>query len=137
MKKIEAAGGLVINENNEFLCIFRRGKWDLPKGKIDGGETPEIASIREVKEETGILHLSINDYICETSHTYYDHYFKEEVLKIIYWYKMYALSTEILIPQLSEDIEKIQWISLHNISLISHNTYPSIIHVLQQFNKLN
>src|SRR6267154_620027 len=36
---IEAAGGLVQNEKNEWLIIFRRGKWDLPKGKIEGDET--------------------------------------------------------------------------------------------------
>ena len=52
--KIIAAGGLVTNENNELLMIFRRGKWDLPKGKLDKGETIEECAIREVEEETGI-----------------------------------------------------------------------------------
>ena len=38
---ILAAGGLVTNENNEILLIFRRGKWDLPKGKLEKGEKLE------------------------------------------------------------------------------------------------
>ena len=135
MKKIEAAGGLVINEKNEILCIFRRGKWDLPKGKIENGETPEIAAIREVKEETGIIELNIHSFICETSHIYFDTYIQEEVLKIVYWYKMNALSTEILIPQITEDIEKIEWISLTHISNILNNTYPSITQIIQSFAK--
>ena len=41
-KYIEAAGGFIKNENDEYLFIFRRGKWDLPKGKLEKGETPEI-----------------------------------------------------------------------------------------------
>ena len=53
-QSIEAAGGIIISEKGELLMIFRRGKWDLPKGKIDQGETPPQAAIREVKEETGL-----------------------------------------------------------------------------------
>ena len=35
---IKAAGGIVRNKNNELLFIFRKGKWDLPKGKVDKNE---------------------------------------------------------------------------------------------------
>jgi 8-oxo-dGTP pyrophosphatase MutT (NUDIX family) len=57
MKKmiIKAGGGIVVNEQNEVLLIYRRGKWDLPKGKLDDGETIEECALREVKEETGLL----------------------------------------------------------------------------------
>ncbi|MBM3413275.1 MAG: NUDIX hydrolase, partial [Bacteroidetes bacterium] len=37
-KKILAGGGVVVNENNQVLFIFRRKKWDLPKGKLDPEE---------------------------------------------------------------------------------------------------
>src|SRR6476661_1663707 len=35
---IEAAGGIVQNDRKDLLFIFRRGKWDLPKGKMEKGE---------------------------------------------------------------------------------------------------
>ena len=54
LKSIIAAGGIVMNKNNEVLLIHRRGKWDLPKGKLDCGETIEDTAVREVSEEVGI-----------------------------------------------------------------------------------
>ncbi|QQS63451.1 MAG: NUDIX domain-containing protein [Chitinophagaceae bacterium] len=53
-KIVEAAGGIVQNENKEILFIYRRNKWDLPKGKIEKKELPENAAAREIEEETGI-----------------------------------------------------------------------------------
>ena len=51
---IEAAGGLVQNSNGDYLIIFRYGKWDLPKGKLETNERIQDAALREVSEETGI-----------------------------------------------------------------------------------
>ena len=45
---MEAAGGIVVNEELSLLMIFRNGKWDLPKGKIEQGEDPDTAAIRGV-----------------------------------------------------------------------------------------
>ena len=58
-REIEAAGGIVNNEKGEYLFISRNGKWDLPKGKIESGETPEEAATREVNEECSIGDLTI------------------------------------------------------------------------------
>ena len=58
-KFLEAAGGLVQNEAGQYLMIFRRGKWDLPKGKVEPSETPVEAGLREVEEETGISGLTV------------------------------------------------------------------------------
>ena len=55
---VQAGGGLVRNQSGKMLFIFRKGKWDLPKGKIDKGETLEKGAKREVKEETGVKNLS-------------------------------------------------------------------------------
>ncbi|MDP3432455.1 MAG: NUDIX domain-containing protein, partial [Bacteroidota bacterium] len=52
--EIPAAGGLVKSSGQSLLFIKRLGVWDLPKGKIDMDETPEIAAIREVEEECGV-----------------------------------------------------------------------------------
>ncbi len=59
-----SAGGLVIDTTGtKGLLIGRKDLkdqkkerllWSLPKGHIEAGETPEMAAIREVQEETGI-----------------------------------------------------------------------------------
>ena len=77
MKKIIAGGGLVLNEKNELLMIFRRGKWDLPKGKLDDDESIEQCAMREVKEETGIANLALVKFIGITNHEYFDNWIKE------------------------------------------------------------
>ena len=60
---VEAAGGYVVRRtpkgNLKVLTIFRRGLWDLPKGKLDPGESPEKGAVREVSEEVGIKKKSI------------------------------------------------------------------------------
>ena len=56
---VQAGGGIVVHENGKMLFIFRKGKWDLPKGKVDKGETIEAAAIREVEEETGVQNLRL------------------------------------------------------------------------------
>ena len=72
LKTIIAAGGLVFNEKNELLMIYRRGKWDLPKGKLDEGERIEDCAVREVMEETGINRINISNKIGETYHAYFE-----------------------------------------------------------------
>lgn len=103
---IVAAGGCVFNSKGELLVIYRRKSWDLPKGKIDEGETPQIAAVREVQEETGVLNLSVSYEITQTWHTYRQ---KKRILKHTYWYEMNTSDVN-LIPQLEEDIEEARWV---------------------------
>jgi ADP-ribose pyrophosphatase YjhB (NUDIX family) len=105
---IEAAGGLIFNtERSKILFIYRRGKWDLPKGKIDEGESIKKAAWREVAEECGLKTHRIEDHLCDTYHIY-EHKGKL-ILKKTYWYIMSA-EEETLIPQAEEDITKAEWI---------------------------
>jgi ADP-ribose pyrophosphatase YjhB (NUDIX family) len=106
---IEAAGVLIFNtERTKILMIYRRGKWDLPKGKIDEGESIKKAAWREVAEECGLKTHRIEDHYTDTYHIY-EH--KEKlILKKTYWYVMSA-EEEILTPQAEEDITKAEWIS--------------------------
>lgn len=106
-KSIEAAGGLVRNEAGDILVIYRRGVWDLPKGKIDKGEKPKEAAVREVQEETGLRSVSIKVPLINTYHTYRLKSGRR-VLKKTYWYIMDAEHQE-LIPQAEEEIEKAIW----------------------------
>ena len=109
---IEAAGGIV-RKQSQILFIFRLGKWDLPKGKLEKGENPEEASIREVEEECGVT-ASLAGKIGETWHTYKDRK-DREVLKCTHWYAMDCQSDEALSPQTEEDIQEVRWVEASQV----------------------
>jgi len=132
-KKIIAAGGLVTNEKNELLMMFRRGKWDLPKGKVDEGETLEIAAIREVQEETGIKNISLGKFIDVTNHEYFEKRLNSDVMKETHWFAMHVDGESKLIPQTEEDIEKIIWADEEELKECLKNTYQSIKEIIEKF----
>lgn len=129
-KILEAAGGLVYNETGEVLMIFRRDFWDLPKGKIDPGESKEQAAVREVEEETGLQNIQLGSQLTETYHTYRTKKGKR-ILKRTYWFRMDAPNQK-LIPQAEEDIEQAIWQDLDTFLATSPVIYKSILEVLQQ-----
>ena len=126
---ITAGGGLVKNENGEYLFIFRRGKWDLPKGKLDEGETIEACALREVQEETGLQHVQLMAPLITTWHTYHER--GQFLLKESVWYRMEASTAEALVPQTEEDIQTLQWVAPQDIPALLDNTFPSIVDVLK------
>lgn len=128
---IPAAGGLVFNDKGEALLIFRRGSWDLPKGKIDPGESPEEAAVREVQEETGLKQVSLHELIATTYHTY-RHKKDGRVLKPTYWYRMSA-PEQALTPQAEEGIEQAVWQPIGAfLNQKGLTVYPNIVDVLRQ-----
>jgi 8-oxo-dGTP pyrophosphatase MutT (NUDIX family) len=131
---IIAAGGLVQNTTGEILLIFRRGFWDLPKGKLDAGELIPECAIREVQEETGIQTLDLGPLICTTKHTYFDTWLNQDVEKHTHWYAMLSLANETLVPQTEEDIEKIEWVPVNELPQYLLQTYPTIRTVFEAFN---
>src|SRR5574343_643404 len=126
MKVIVAGGGLLLNENNELLMIFRRGCWDLPKGKLDNGETIEACALREVEEETGVGNLVSGGLLGITLHQYFDPYIKEEVIKETHWYAMNVMGRPALIPQTEEDITDIRWVPLQEVPALLENSFDTI-----------
>ena len=67
---VEAAGGLVYNNKREILFIYRNGKWDIPKGRIEKNESHQEAAVREVEEETGIEGLEVKKFLTTTYHVF-------------------------------------------------------------------
>lgn len=128
---IEAAGGIVQNKEKDILFIFRKGKWDLPKGKMEKGEIPETCAEREIEEETGVVKLKLKKKICDTYHTYED--FGKHMLKISHWYYFTCTGKQTLVPQTEEDITDIQWIATKEIKKPVSNTYETIKDVLRDF----
>jgi len=127
-KLIYAAGGLIKHEN-KFLFIYRLNTWDLPKGKLEMGESPDEAAIRECEEECGITQLSIRNELPSTFHIYM--YKGKFTLKKTFWYSMTTMHQGLLVPQLEEKIEKVEWLDKKKINeIVLKNTYPAILDVI-------
>lgn len=126
---IQAAGGLIRNSQDAVLMIYRRGKWDLPKGKLDKGETLEECALREVQEETGLKQVALTSFIVTTYHTYEE--FGKHILKESYWYNMQATAAEETKPQTEEDIMQIEWVRPGDIQQKLSNSFPSIMDVMK------
>ena len=129
---IIAAGGLVTNAEGQLLMIFRRGKWDLPKGKLDEGESIEACAVREVEEETGVTNIILGQLLGKTHHEYFDKWQNADVIKETWWYSMQAKGIPALIPQTEEDIENIEWCSKEKVKVYLQNSYDNIISIVQQ-----
>lgn len=129
-KIILAAGGLVLNPNNDVLMIFRRGFWDLPKGKLDAGETIEACAVREVMEETGLVQVHLDRFLLKTQHTYFDKYIGKEVIKETHWYAMHIDTFQNGKPQAEEDIEKIDWVRKDQLSTYLEKSFSTIQEVI-------
>ena len=127
---IDAAGGVVKNEDGNVLMIYRRGKWDLPKGKCDDGEDIADCALREVTEETGLHKISLGEKICDTYHIYSQ--YNQNLLKRTAWYHMHGTVKETLVPQAEENIQEARWISLSDINPMLRKTYDAIKEVLTQ-----
>ena len=122
--KVKAAGGVVINDKGKVLLIHRRGKWDLPKGKLDPGEKKKEGAIREVMEETGVDDLSIEAKFGKTYHIFFRN--KVPCLKETHWYLMRTNWNGELIPQAEEDIVKAEWVKRSKLQKLRSETYDSL-----------
>lgn len=125
---VVAAGGVVSNALGQILFIYRRGCWDLPKGKLDPGETLEACAIREVQEETGLQHLSITAPLGSTWHVYTEK--GQLILKESVWFKMTSHQANDLMPQTEEDIVEARWVGADELPTILAGAYPSIREVM-------
>jgi 8-oxo-dGTP pyrophosphatase MutT (NUDIX family) len=131
---IEAGGGLVMNDEGHYLFIFRRNKWDLPKGKSEKGEPISDTAVREVREETGIEVSRVLNSIGVTYHAYHeaDLFF----LKKTYWFLMQYSGKQKPVPQISEDITRIKWLGNEEIhKVVMKNTFPNIADLLNTYVK--
>ncbi len=125
---IFAAGGFVLNENEEVLMMFRRGKWDLPKGKQDKNELPEDCAVRETEEETGLRNIKLISPLLTTYHTYHEG--SRYILKETSWFKMKITGEQKLIPQTEEDISKLEWVKKDGMKKYQSNSFSSVQDVL-------
>ena len=128
---IEAAGGIVQNAKKEVLFIHRLGKWDLPKGKIEKGENPQLAAEREITEETGVKSLQLTEAICRTYHIYFA--FEKWHLKMTHWFHFTTSGKQQLSAQEEENITEVKWIPTIDMKKPMANTYQNIKDVIATY----
>jgi 8-oxo-dGTP pyrophosphatase MutT (NUDIX family) len=128
-KQQEAAGGLVLNPQKKVLAMYRRGCWDMPKGKTEKGETLIETAVREVQEETGLQQLDVQKFLLTTYHSFWQPQKQRRVLKISHWFLMQTADTK-LVPQAEEDIEILEWVDYQDFVQNKTPIYPNILDVL-------
>ena len=128
-KLVKAAGGFVQNETGDVLMMFRRGKWDLPKGKLERNESTEDGAVRETEEETGLTNIKLISPLITTYHTYHEG--SKFIIKESTWFKMRVIGEQKLVPQTAEQITKVEWVNKNDLSKYLDNTFPSVKDVLE------
>ena len=118
---IEAAGGIVNNPDGDVLFIKRLGKWDLPKGKMEKGESREESAVREIEEETGLRDVELVRFINTTYHIYVERN-GDKVLKCTHWFEMNFDGEDTSKPQIEEGITEVAW---KNTAQIENEVFPS------------
>lgn len=130
-----AAGGVVEDERGRLLAIKRLGRWDLPKGKVERGESVDVGAVREVQEECGLREVMLIRPLTCTWHTYERK--GEQHLKRTDWFLMRASSSEELTAQSEEDIEEVRWLDEAGVRMMETDTYPSLLPVLKAWRTLS
>ena len=130
---IIAAGGLVVNDQ-KIIMIYRNGKWDLPKGKLEEGESIDVCARREVQEECGLNDLEIMTKLTNTYHTYEQN--GRAILKETHWYLMSSSQNSGLLPQIEEGIDEVKWVNKGDITTYLENTFENIKRVFESYNGL-
>ncbi len=133
-EEVPAAGGLVLNEENEILMIFRRGSWDLPKGKLEKKEKIKECAVREVEEECGLNNVKLDKKLTVTHHLY--NLKGKGSIKPSHWFLMHVDGKPKLKPQKEEDIEKAVWVTRKEAEKLLKKAFPSIVEVFKAYDKL-
>ena len=128
---IVAAGGMVFNPSGDLLMMIRKGMWDMPKGKLEEGESIDNCATREVTEETGLSSITIGEKLSISYHTYF--YNDQLVVKPSHWYKMNFTGIEIPKPQIEEYISEIRWVKKDEAKKLLDSMFPSIQEMIIRF----
>ncbi|MCQ9637599.1 NUDIX domain-containing protein [Chryseobacterium sp. WG14] len=130
---IEAAGGIVSNPEGEILFIKRLGKWDLPKGKMEKGESQEESAVREIEEETGLKDVELVQFINTTYHIYVERN-GEKILKCTHWFEMNFNGEATFKPQAEEGITEVAWKKRQQIeNEVFPSTFKNIKLIIKDF----
>jgi len=133
---IESAGGLVCNRYHHILLMFKRGKWDMPKGRVEEGQSIEKSALREVEEETGLSQskITVQGKLVSTWHT--THHHNTKYLKKTHWFLMrYDGNDDDTDPQIEEGIIECRWVHLSDLPHYRELLIPRINYVVDFWDK--
>lgn len=130
-KWVEAAGGVATNVSGDLLMIHLRGRWDLPKGHVEQGESSRVAAQREVEEETGIRAEVVGDAPLAYSYHTYNTYGEWELKRTAWW----AMRSEGGEPkvQSEEGIAAVEWCERATLGERLKTTYPTIKRLVERY----
>ncbi len=129
--QVLAAGGVVERDDERILMIHRNGRWDLPKGHWEQGESIEECAVREVAEESGARGVTLHEKICHTLHAYYMKGRWE--IKRTEWFSMISNDTTPLTPQIEEGIDRAEWLTKYEVNIAVEGSFPTIKSVIAQY----
>ena len=116
VKRARSAGGVVFRRAGDQVEVLvlqhEGGKWMLPKGTIESGETPEAVALREVREETGVSNVRVvtdlgqerYSFFWRTEDTFYD--------KTVHYFLLEFLGGEDPMPQREEGFVAAEWVPM-------------------------
>lgn len=131
---VEAAGGVVVDDRGRWLLIHRNGRWDLPKGHLEAGESIETCAAREVEEETGVRGEVVRP-LCRTLHAYWFPKSGRWELKRTHWFELRATEPSALQPQTEEGIERVVWCTPAEAAEHVREAFPTIRRVAEAMNR--
>ncbi|MEV6360236.1 NUDIX hydrolase [Nocardia asteroides] len=128
---IHAAGAVLWRDGGagpEIAVIHRPkyGDWSLPKGKLDPGETPVVAAVREVGEETG-LPCTLGRYLGHVTYPIPGH---RQLKRVDYW-AAEAAAGEFAV---NAEVDELRWFPLDR--LMDQLSYPMDRQVVRMFARL-
>ncbi len=122
---VEAAGGIVVADGGEWLMIHRNGRWDLPKGHVEPGESADVCAVREIAEETGVAARVVRP-LCETLHAYWFPKTARWELKRTHWFELRVTEPAGLQPQVEEGISAAVWCTPQEVTEHLREAFPTI-----------
>lgn len=132
---VVAAGGVVTTPQNEALMIFRNGRWDLPKGRWEVGESLRSCAAREIEEESGVESGRLVRRLCDTWHIY--NLYGQWELKHTFWYHFERDQTAEAAPQQEEGITACGWCSIEEARRRAEESFPTLRAVMRALCKIS
>ncbi|PFL68858.1 (deoxy)nucleoside triphosphate pyrophosphohydrolase [Bacillus anthracis] len=112
-KKVSVVGAVILNDYNEVLCALRSpmmslpNYWEFPGGKVNKGEEPREALVREIKEELNCI-ITVEEKVEVVEYEY------ENIIVHLVTYKARIKSGT---PKALEH-SKLKWISVENLQYL-------------------